>query len=99
MKCGLDNYEDKNDDNDKKTIDGNNHLIAGELTGEMCGERKWECAEEWFEFDEPGLHKSFSVAIIVVIIIRVCAIEGKVNLTFLVSSPALVGLPPVVAHL
>ena len=63
----------------KKTIDGNDHLIAGELTGEMCGERKWECAEEWFEFDEPGLHKGFSVAIIVVIIIRV---ECDVNLIF-----------------
>ena len=36
----------------------------------MCGERKWECAEEWFEFDEPGLHKDFSVAIIVVIITK-----------------------------
>ena len=42
VKRGVDNYDDNNDDNDKKTIDGNNHLIAGELTGEMCGERTSE---------------------------------------------------------
>ena len=35
-------------------------LIAGEWTGELCGERKWEWREEWLELEEPGLGRRAS---------------------------------------
>ena len=49
--------DDDSDDNDNDDDDDgdNKNLIAGELTGDMCGDRKWEWAEEWFEFEDPGL--------------------------------------------